>query len=67
MYLWLLYFHIEISLKIMYLKACIFFSLRHFSHFLLRVFSHLDIPLVCLSAALKLAVTVFTNLCFQTF
>jgi len=45
----------------------VFFSLRHFGHFLLRYFGHWNISVICLTVVLKLAVTKFFNLCFQTF
>jgi len=37
----------------------VFFSLRHFGHFLLIHFSHRDISVICLTVVSKLAVAVF--------
>ena len=44
-----------------------FFALRHFDHFLLRHFGHWNISVICLTVVLKLTVTVFLSLHFQTF
>jgi len=43
-----------------------FFSLRYFMHFLLRHFVHWNISTICFTVVLKLTITMFINLYFQS-
>jgi len=47
-------------------SLAVFLSLKHFGHFLLRHFGHLNM-VSCLTAALKLDITAFFSLYFQAF
>jgi len=49
------------------IKTALFFLLRHFCDFLMWQFGHWNVSVICPTVVLKLAITAFFSLYFQTF